>query len=92
MNWPTITDGGVLVNAHLLLSLAALGAEASNWGTFLTPILDPHLRTVRGEGLRFLHLQVIGQVMEDARAVLHRLEERIAEFTADLIITIFTVH
>lgn len=67
---------GVVADAHLLLSLAALRAEASNCGAFLTPRLVPSLRLELAEALRGLSLQLVSQVMEDACTVLHRLEER----------------
>ena len=66
----------VLVDAHLLLNLAAPGAEASNRGAFLTPELALDLRIVLVKGLWGLLLQLVGQVVEDACTALHRLEER----------------
>ena len=64
------------MDAHLILSLAAPGAEASNGGAFLTLKLGLCLRFELAEALRGLFLQLVGQVMEDACTVLHRLEER----------------
>lgn len=61
---------GLAVVAHLLLGLAALGAEASNRGAF------PPRRLELAVAPRGLFLQLVGQVMEDACTVLHRLEER----------------
>lgn len=84
--------GGAVVDAHLILSLAASGAEASNRGAFLTPGLALRLRLILCEALRGLLLQVVGQVMEDACRVLHRLEERKGEdikYTVDPLITIY---
>lgn len=65
-----------MVYAHLLLSLAALGAEASNRGAFPTPRLAIYRGLELAEALRGLGLQLVGQIMEDACTVLHRLEER----------------
>lgn len=66
----------MVVDAHLLLSLAALGTEASNRGAFLTPKLAIYRRLELAEALRGLGLQLVGQIMEDACTVLHRLQER----------------
>lgn len=63
----------MVVDPYLFLSLAALGAEASNCGAFLTPKLA--IWYVFLEAFRVLGLQLVGQVMEDACTVLHRLEE-----------------
>ena len=65
-----------MVDAHLLLSLAALWAEASNRGAFTFPTLALSLRLELAEALRRLILQLVGQIMEDTCTVLHRLEER----------------
>lgn len=66
----------MVVDPYLLLSLTALGAEASNRGAFLTPKLAIRLRLELPEALGVLSLQLVGQVMEDACTVLHRLEQR----------------
>ena len=64
------------VDAHLLLSLAALGAEASNRLVLLGPGLARRRRLELFEALGGLVLQLVGQVVEDACTVLHRLEEK----------------
>lgn len=82
-----------MVDAHLLLSLAALGAEASNHLAFLTPILALSLWEELAEALGGLRLQFVGQVMEGACTVLHRLQEMKGEdinHTVHLHITVFT--
>lgn len=61
--------------AHLFLSLACLGAETSNRGAFLSS-LNVCLWEELAEALRGLRLQLVGQVVEDADTVLHRLKER----------------
>ena len=57
---------------HLFGDLAALGTEAANGG-----VLFHHSSVFWGvvlcKALWGLHLQLIGQVMEDACTVLHRL-------------------
>lgn len=65
-----------MVDAHPLLSLAALGTEASDRLVFLGPRLAGCRRLEPFEALRGLLLQLVGQVVEDACTVLHRLEER----------------
>lgn len=65
-----------MFDAHLLLNLAALRAEASNCGALLVLKLVASISVVLVETLRALLLQSVGQVMEDARTVLQRLKER----------------
>lgn len=66
----------MVVDPYLLLSLAALGAEASNCGAFPTSKFAICLRLELPEALGVFVLQLVGHVMEDACTVLHRLEER----------------
>ncbi len=63
------------VDAHLLLNLAALGAEAANRGAFLILTLAHWIRVKLGEAFLLLLLQFVGQVVEDAHTVLHRLQK-----------------
>lgn len=64
-----------MADAHLLLSLACLGAETSDRGAFLSS-LSVCLWEELAEALRGLRLQLVGQVVEDADTVLHRLKEK----------------
>lgn len=66
----------MVVDLYLLLSLAALGAEASNCGAFSTSKTAICLWLELPEALSVLVLQLVGHVMEDAYTVLHRLAER----------------
>lgn len=69
------TNGGegLFADAHLLWNFAALWAEASNRGAFLTLSLGIFIRVKLGKVFRLLFLQFVGQVMKDACTVLHRL-------------------
>lgn len=66
---------GDLVDAYLLLGLAALGAETSHRGAVLTLSLARCLRQELAEALRGLSLELVGQIVEDACTVFHRLHE-----------------
>lgn len=69
-----------MVEAHLLLSLAALGTEASDWALLVLMIGCP-VRANVAETFGAHVLQFVGQVMEDACTVLHRLEDRKGKVT-----------
>lgn len=75
-----------MLNAHRLLGLAALRAEASNCGAFLG--LGTSIWVVVDETHGGLLLQFVGQVMEDACTVLQRLKNR-REFTLKVLFSYF---
>lgn len=75
-----------MLNAHRLLGLAALRAEASNCGAFL--VLGISTWVVVYETHGGLLLQFVGQVMEDASTVLQGLKNR-REFTLKVLFSYF---